>query len=161
MKTLAEGATTTLVAALDSALEGKIHLWFSKYIAESKVGHSGAYLSDSKIEPTAEYTTIPSDADKLWRLSERLVGQVFSYWAIYSQTLSTLSPCWLFLLLCLIASLLVQELQECRSVAHVDGANTKWSPGPRSFATHLERQAPFEHAINITRIEYCNLKHEY
>ncbi|KAF7908082.1 uncharacterized protein EAF01_003837 [Botrytis porri] len=60
-KSLEAGTSTTLVAALDPAL---------------KV-HSGAYLTDCQIAETADYTTNPDYAERLWALSEKLVGQKF------------------------------------------------------------------------------------
>ncbi|KAK6601162.1 short-chain dehydrogenase reductase family [Botrytis cinerea] len=60
-KSLEQGTSTTLVAALDPALKD----------------HSGVYLSDCQITETAEYTTNPDYAERLWELSEKLVGQKF------------------------------------------------------------------------------------
>ncbi|KZV89635.1 putative short-chain dehydrogenase [Exidia glandulosa HHB12029] len=63
-KTLAQGASTTLVAALDPAMKE----------------HNGAYLSDCKVAPTlcpaAQQADLP---EKLWRLSETLVKETFAY----------------------------------------------------------------------------------
>jgi len=61
-KDLAQGTSTTLVAALDPALKD----------------HSGAFLWDCQIKETAEYTTKPEYVEKLWELSERIVGEKFS-----------------------------------------------------------------------------------
>ncbi|TEY46849.1 hypothetical protein BOTCAL_0312g00060 [Botryotinia calthae] len=60
-KSLESGTSTTLVAALDPALKD----------------HSGVFLSDCQITETAEYTTNPDYAERLWVLSEKLVGQKF------------------------------------------------------------------------------------
>ncbi|TGO84860.1 hypothetical protein BPOR_0457g00050 [Botrytis porri] len=57
-KSLEAGTSTTLVAALDPALKG-------------------AYLTDCQIAETADYTTNPDYAERLWALSEKLVGQKF------------------------------------------------------------------------------------
>jgi hypothetical protein len=39
---------------------------------------SGAYLSDCAVsEPLAPYAKDPENAEKLWKLSEKLVGQSF------------------------------------------------------------------------------------
>ncbi|KAK9233847.1 hypothetical protein V1525DRAFT_115672 [Lipomyces kononenkoae] len=62
-KSLSEGCATGLVAALDDSLEGK----------------SGAYLSDCVIETPMEYARDSDNAEKLWLLSEELIGQKFSY----------------------------------------------------------------------------------
>ncbi|TGO32756.1 hypothetical protein BHYA_0291g00120 [Botrytis hyacinthi] len=61
-KTLEAGTSTTLVAALDPALKD----------------YSGAYLADCQIAETADYTTNPDYAERLWALSEKLVGQKFN-----------------------------------------------------------------------------------
>ncbi|TGO63872.1 hypothetical protein BCON_0010g00370 [Botryotinia convoluta] len=58
-KSLEVGTSTTLVAALDPALKD----------------HSGVYLADCQVAETAEYTTNPEYAERLWALSEKLVGQ--------------------------------------------------------------------------------------
>ncbi len=62
-KTLTQGASTTLVAALDPALPGL----------------SPAYLADCRIQEPYEYALDPEGAEKLWRISEELVGQRFDY----------------------------------------------------------------------------------
>lgn len=38
---------------------------------------SGAYLSDCAVEKTADYAHNPELAQKLWTLSEKIVGQKF------------------------------------------------------------------------------------
>jgi len=50
----------------------------------SLLAHNGAYLQDSRIaDPTTEtvkpWATSPIEAEMLWKLSEQLVGQSFSY----------------------------------------------------------------------------------
>lgn len=63
-KTLQEGCATSLVAALDPS------------IAEQ----SGAFLQDCAVRPVLQdYARGKENADKLWELSERLVGQKFSW----------------------------------------------------------------------------------
>jgi len=59
-KTLDEGASTTLVAALDPALS------------------AGSYLSDCQVYEPSEAARDTDKAEKLWELSETLVGQKFS-----------------------------------------------------------------------------------
>jgi hypothetical protein len=62
-KTLDECAATHVVAAFDDRLEA----------------YNGAYLEDGNlgtVEPTAAK---PEDVDKLWKLSEDLVGETFAY----------------------------------------------------------------------------------
>ncbi|KAI9642707.1 hypothetical protein NHQ30_008438 [Ciborinia camelliae] len=60
-KSFEAGTSTILVAALDPALKD----------------HSGVFLSDCQISETAEYTTNPQYAERLWALSEKIVGQKF------------------------------------------------------------------------------------
>ncbi|KAL8283970.1 hypothetical protein RQP46_005083 [Phenoliferia psychrophenolica] len=59
-RTMGEGAAGYIVAAFDPALKGQ----------------SGAYLVDAKVanEQAASHATDPEEAEKLWRLSEELVG---------------------------------------------------------------------------------------
>jgi NAD(P)-dependent dehydrogenase (short-subunit alcohol dehydrogenase family) len=63
MKTLDQGASTTLVAALDPAL---------------KVDQTKIYLEDCQLKDAAPYATDKKLAEKLWELSENLVGQKFT-----------------------------------------------------------------------------------
>jgi hypothetical protein len=49
-----------------------------------KTGHNGVYLLDAHVaDPFAEtvkpWGTSPVEAEKLWKLSEKLVGQEFQY----------------------------------------------------------------------------------
>jgi NAD(P)-dependent dehydrogenase (short-subunit alcohol dehydrogenase family) len=60
-KSVEQGVTTTLVAALDPRIEGQ----------------SGSYLADAQIEPAYEYATDEGNAERLWKLSEELVGEKF------------------------------------------------------------------------------------
>ncbi|EXJ85150.1 hypothetical protein A1O3_05825 [Capronia epimyces CBS 606.96] len=60
-KPLAASASTTLVAALDPSLEGK----------------SGAYLQNCQTTDVEPHGTGGENADRLWALSERLVGENF------------------------------------------------------------------------------------
>ncbi|KAJ3073449.1 hypothetical protein HDU98_001499 [Podochytrium sp. JEL0797] len=63
-KTISEGASTHLVAALDPGLTGK----------------GGAYLEDCNIKETVTVESRdPVAAEKLWQLSEEKVGEKFSY----------------------------------------------------------------------------------
>jgi NAD(P)-dependent dehydrogenase (short-subunit alcohol dehydrogenase family) len=72
-RTQGAGSSTTLVAALDPSL-GK---------PEQKAGKKenyGAFLSDCQISDQAQPLAVSSsEAEKLWKLSEDLVGQEFSY----------------------------------------------------------------------------------
>lgn len=59
-KTLAQGAATSLVAALDPAF----------------AAHNGAYMADCHVAPVGcEAGSRAELAEKLWKLSERLIGE--------------------------------------------------------------------------------------
>lgn len=66
MKNLSQGSATTLVAALDPNIED----WSGAYLADCQVKHNS---------PTMEYALDANNAEKLWKLSEDLVGQKFEY----------------------------------------------------------------------------------
>ncbi|KAI1452481.1 retinol dehydrogenase 13 [Annulohypoxylon moriforme] len=61
-KNVDQGASTTLVAALDPALD---------------VPTTDIYLADCQFCPSADYSTDPTLAERLWRLSEDLIGEKF------------------------------------------------------------------------------------
>ncbi|KAI4102240.1 MAG: hypothetical protein LQ339_004765 [Xanthoria mediterranea] len=68
VKTPQQGVATYVHAAFDPDLEG----------------HNGVYLQDSRIadpwtDTVKPWATNPIEAERLWRLSEELVGQRFSY----------------------------------------------------------------------------------
>ncbi|KAL4878156.1 hypothetical protein BJY04DRAFT_229895 [Aspergillus karnatakaensis] len=60
-KTQEEGVATTLVAALSPDLED----------------HNGAYLSDCQVTDVREYAKGPELVERLWKVSEELVGETF------------------------------------------------------------------------------------
>ncbi|KAL9107009.1 MAG: hypothetical protein Q9227_008045 [Pyrenula ochraceoflavens] len=62
-KTLEQGVATQLVAALDPGLEGQ----------------NGAYLEDCKVVEEADYARAEENVEKLWELSERVVGEKIQY----------------------------------------------------------------------------------
>ncbi|KAJ6471127.1 hypothetical protein C8R47DRAFT_1222343 [Mycena vitilis] len=64
-KTLAQGAATTLVAALDPALDGS----------------PGAYLSDCVVanELIAAHCSDPANAERLWSMTEQIIGEPFQF----------------------------------------------------------------------------------
>ena len=66
-KTQAQGASTTLVAACDPKLG----------LPESD--GTGQYLSDCQITKAPGWATDKEDAEKLWKISEELTGQEFSF----------------------------------------------------------------------------------
>ncbi|KAI1206088.1 retinol dehydrogenase 13 [Annulohypoxylon truncatum] len=61
-KNVDQGASTTLVAALDPALDVPTDI----------------YLADCQFFPSADYTKNPAIAERLWLLSEDLVGEKFN-----------------------------------------------------------------------------------
>ncbi|KAK3943317.1 hypothetical protein QBC46DRAFT_377550 [Diplogelasinospora grovesii] len=62
-KTMTQGASTILLAALGTDLPAK----------------SPTYLSNCQIKEPLEYATNPENAERLWKLSEELVKQRFEY----------------------------------------------------------------------------------
>lgn len=74
LKTLGGGASTSLVAALDPKLAvgvGETHQGSENY---------GAFLDDCQISTKARPSAVSSgDAEKLWELSEKLVGEKFEW----------------------------------------------------------------------------------
>ncbi|KAI0123301.1 hypothetical protein BJ170DRAFT_104780 [Xylariales sp. AK1849] len=62
-RTLTQGAATTLVAALDPEIPAK----------------SPAYLANGHIREALDYATDPEKADRLWSLSEEILGQEFKH----------------------------------------------------------------------------------
>lgn len=61
-KSLEQGPTTTLVAALDPSIASE----------------SGGYLDNSVIATAEPYARDPQNAEELWALSEKIVGQKFT-----------------------------------------------------------------------------------
>jgi NAD(P)-dependent dehydrogenase (short-subunit alcohol dehydrogenase family) len=64
-KTLGQGAATTLVAALDPNL------------APATKDGKGIYMEDCQVAETASWATDPVAAQRLWTVSEELVGEKF------------------------------------------------------------------------------------
>ncbi|KAH6720400.1 hypothetical protein BKA61DRAFT_640718 [Leptodontidium sp. MPI-SDFR-AT-0119] len=62
LKSLAAGTSSTLYAALDPSLQA---------------GNSGSYIADAAITETPDYAHTPAIAEKLWVLSEKIVGEKF------------------------------------------------------------------------------------
>ena len=62
-KSLSQGSATILVAALDNSLRS----------------HSPAFLRDCEVATARDYAVSPANAEKLWRLSEHLVGKEFRF----------------------------------------------------------------------------------
>jgi hypothetical protein len=77
-KTLEQGCATTLVAALDPALEGMALAPVGENEMLMNLGSSGAFLRDCKIyEDVVSWATGEENVQTLWELSEKLVGQKF------------------------------------------------------------------------------------
>lgn len=79
LKSVPEGTSTILVAALDPGLKGPLSTLNVLEAVSNFSDHNGSFLSDNKIEQTPEYTTDLGLALRLWELSEGLVGQKFVY----------------------------------------------------------------------------------
>ncbi|KAK6969137.1 hypothetical protein R3P38DRAFT_3298780 [Favolaschia claudopus] len=62
-KTLEQGAATTLTAAFDTRLNDK----------------AGAFLSDCNVKDGAAHSTDPATAEKLWAVTEKIVGEKFEF----------------------------------------------------------------------------------
>ena len=80
-KTLMEGSSTPLVAALDPSIIriSLSHLASqSVFRADEKTEQSGGFLQDCKITTTRDFASSLENAEKLWKLSEELVGEEFS-----------------------------------------------------------------------------------
>lgn len=79
-KSVDGACATTVAAAIDPSLEGKIipdpadSIHMLIYVESS-----GAYLDDCKPTPPTPGASRPENAEKLWNLSEKLVGEKFSY----------------------------------------------------------------------------------
>jgi hypothetical protein len=84
-KTADEGSSTTLVAALDPALNGRL-AWVLQPMSfggstDTCLGITevkGLYLSDCQLAEPFPHASDPVAADRLWKLSEELVGERFS-----------------------------------------------------------------------------------
>ncbi|KAF2669028.1 short-chain dehydrogenase [Microthyrium microscopicum] len=61
-KTAQQGSATALAAALNPELTDK----------------SGSYMEDCQVEPLFEYASSVENAEKLWTLSEKLIGEKFT-----------------------------------------------------------------------------------
>jgi len=64
-KTIPQGAATSVTASFDPSLDNE----------------SGSYLDDNKVanQSVAPHTSDPANATKLWALSEKLVGETFTF----------------------------------------------------------------------------------
>ncbi|CAN9169869.1 unnamed protein product [Alternaria alternata] len=62
-KTLEQGAATSVAAALDPRLDN----------------YPGAFLDDCQVAKVLDYASSEDNAESLWALSEKIVGETFSY----------------------------------------------------------------------------------
>lgn len=81
-KTIEEGTSTAIVAAFDPSIAGTLLPWFSVMLkppySRVTTDQSGAYLEDCRVCETEEsFINDPEGPEKLWKLSEMLVGQKF------------------------------------------------------------------------------------
>ncbi len=60
-KLIQQGVNTTLIAALDPRIEAQ----------------TGSYMADAQVAPAYEYAVDKDNAERLWKLSEELVGEKF------------------------------------------------------------------------------------
>lgn len=89
MKTLPQGTATHVVAAFDPKLRGAYTIIVLLTAAGNEVlmamglsEHNGAYLEDCQRAPadqTKPYAVDKENAERLWKLSEQLVGQTFAW----------------------------------------------------------------------------------
>lgn len=80
-KTMPQSCATSIAAAIDPTLESKLipsNLLKSSLLTIGS-GYSGAYLDDCKATNAAPCARSPTDAAKLWVLSELLVGERFQW----------------------------------------------------------------------------------
>ena len=80
-KSLQQGSASYIVAAFDPTISGKppSHVSILSSLTATAEA-SGSYISASQLDDTvAAYAVDPKNAEKLWTLSEQLVGQEFTY----------------------------------------------------------------------------------
>ena len=81
LKNIPQGASTILVAALDPSIQCKSkHDIMEQELEECltvDLAQSGAYLDDCQIGTAAEYAQNKENSEKLWKLTEEIVGQKF------------------------------------------------------------------------------------
>lgn len=81
LKNIPQGASTILVAALDPSIQCESKHDIIKQELEEylmfDLAQSGAYLDDCQIGTAAEYAQNKEISEKLWKLSEEIVGQKF------------------------------------------------------------------------------------
>ncbi|KAJ6468636.1 hypothetical protein C8R47DRAFT_1302405 [Mycena vitilis] len=80
-KTIPQGAATTVVAAFDPSLDGQYYLrCLNQILIRSiPVENPGAYLSDCTVanEDIAPHSSDPANGERLWRISEKITGEIF------------------------------------------------------------------------------------
>lgn len=84
-KTLSQGAATHVAAAFDHSITSTCHINLFidlRLISSRIIDQNGAYLTDCKVVPSNLIMAHAVDrnvAERLWKLSEELVGEKFSY----------------------------------------------------------------------------------
>ena len=85
-KTVQHGIATHAVAAFDPSIAGECSTYSDERHQGNKIltctDHNGSYLAESQIVPVVNISSWARDkveAEKLWKLSEKLVGQDFTY----------------------------------------------------------------------------------
>jgi hypothetical protein len=88
-KDIDQGAATILVAAFDPLLNGKYYLLPTSLILiksekggfanRNLIAEKGIYLDDCQVRRPSKWAADPEKAERLWKLSEKLVGETFSY----------------------------------------------------------------------------------
>jgi hypothetical protein len=78
-KTIETGCSTAIAAAVDPRLAGESPLAAFNTMANSEIDYSGAYLEDCNVSDATGFCQSKENAEKLWVLSEELVGQNFTY----------------------------------------------------------------------------------
>jgi hypothetical protein len=73
-----QGASTTLVAATDPALNGKLDFFTTTMETDELfLEIKGLFLNDCQFAEPAPHAKVPASAERLWKLSEELVGEKF------------------------------------------------------------------------------------
>ena len=75
MKTMSQGTSTTLVAALDPKLKGKKGPNFIRFPTNIGKDSSGVYLADCQLSSVLDFAKDDTYAEKLWKLSEALTAK--------------------------------------------------------------------------------------
>ncbi|KAJ7182479.1 hypothetical protein C8R43DRAFT_1100915 [Mycena crocata] len=82
-KTIPQGAATIIAAAFDPRIAGRGSCfdWVSVLTAGVILDKPGSYLDDAKVanESIAPHSSDPANGERLWALTEKLIGEEFSF----------------------------------------------------------------------------------